>query len=196
MIVGVLAVQGDFAEHIAILDKLNVRTREVRLPQHLDGLDALIIPGGESTTLRKLCDLYGLSNPIVGLTSKGMPVWGTCAGMIMMARELTDEKPDPLELVDIVVTRNGYGRQVESFEINLAFPVLGGEPFRAIFIRAPMVTTVGEKVEILGNLPDGNAIALLQDNMLVTSFHPELTSDTRFHQFFLSMIKSSNIAER
>ena len=195
MIVGVLAVQGDFAEHIAVLRKLGVNTREVRLPKDLDGIDALIIPGGESTTLRRLCDLYHLTEPIVSLTASGTPIWGTCAGMIMMANELADNRPQPLGLMNIAVARNAYGRQVDSFEADVEFSTLGKEPFHTVFIRAPAVAKVGEGVEVLGRLPEGSPVALLQDKMLVTSFHPELTSDTRFHRFFLSLVKSYTIVE-
>jgi 5'-phosphate synthase pdxT subunit len=189
LIVGVLAVQGDFAEHIAILKKIGVETREVRLPKDLDGVDAVIIPGGESTTLRKLFDLYGLTDAITGVAKKGTPIWGTCAGMIMLAKELTDDRPEPLHLMDITVTRNAYGRQVDSFEADIDFPKVGKKPFRAVFIRAPAIDKVESGVEILGKLSDGSPVALQQGNLLVTSFHPELTEDTRFHKFFLSLVK-------
>ena len=196
MIVGVLAVQGDFAEHIAVLRKLGVSTREVRLPKDLDGIDALIIPGGESTTLRRLLDLSHLTEPIISLTASGTPIWGTCAGMIVMANELTDSQPQPLGLMNIAVTRNAYGRQVDSFETDVEFSALGKEPFHAVFIRAPAVVKVGEGVEVLGSLPGGSPIALLQGKTLVTSFHPELTPDTRFHRFFFSLVESRTTVER
>ena len=189
--VGVVAVQGDFAEHIALLNQLNVTTREVRLPRDLEGLDALIIPGGESTTLRHLFDLYDLTEPITSLASSGVPTWGTCAGMIMMASELEDHRPQPLGLMDVTVSRNAYGRQVDSFQTEIVFPNIGDEPFHAVFIRAPAATRIGPDVEILGTLSDGTPIALRQGNLLVTSFHPELTRDTRFHQFFLSLLEPS-----
>ena len=192
MIVGVLAVQGDFAEHIAVLKGLGVDTREIRLPKDLKDIDAIIIPGGESTTIRRLFDLYNLSEPITSLVSSGTPVWGTCAGMIMLAKSLTDNRPEPLNLMDITVTRNAFGRQVDSFEADINFPKLGKDPFHAIFIRAPAVAEAGEGVEVLGRLDEATPVALLQDNMLVTSFHPELTSDTRFHRFFLTLVKSRN----
>ena len=184
--VGVLALQGDFAEHIAILRRLGVDSVEVRLPGDLDGVGALIIPGGESTTFSHLMGLYDLREPIKRLASAGIPTWGTCAGMIMMARELTEEKPTPMGLVDIQVARNAFGRQVDSFEADLEIPALGIEPYRAVFIRAPVITRVGEGVEVLARLSDGSPVAVKQNNLLATSFHPELTDDTRFHRYFLS----------
>ena len=187
--VGVVAVQGDFAEHIALLNRLDVTAREVRLPKDLKGLDALIIPGGESTTLRHLFDLYDLTGPITELVSAGLPAWGTCAGMIMMASELEDHRPQPLGLMDMTVSRNAYGRQVDSFQTELEFPNLGEEPFHAVFIRAPAATRIGPDIEVLGTLPDGAPVALREGHMLVTAFHPELTKDTRFHQYFLSLIQ-------
>jgi 5'-phosphate synthase pdxT subunit len=189
--VGVVAVQGDFAKHVALLKKLNVSTREVRLPKDLEGLDAIIMPGGESTTFRHLFDLYGLAEPITALASSGVPIWGTCAGMIMMASELEDHRPKPLGLMDVTVSRNAYGRQVDSFVIDINFPILGEEPFHTVFIRAPAATRIGPGVEVLGALPDGTPVALRQGNLLVTSFHPELTRDTRFHQYFLSLLDPS-----
>ena len=189
--VGVVAVQGDFAKHVALLKELNVDTREVRLPKDLEGLDALIMPGGESTTFRHLFDLYGLAEPIASLAASGLPTWGTCAGMIMLASELEDHRPEPLGLMDVTVSRNAYGRQVDSFVIDINFPVLGDEPFHAVFIRAPAATRIGPGVEVLGALPDGTPVALRQGNLLVTSFHPELTRDTRFHQYFLSLLEPS-----
>ena len=192
--VGVVAVQGDFAKHVALLKKLNVSTREVRLPKDLEGLDAIIMPGGESTTFRHLFDLYGLAQPIAALASSGVPIWGTCAGMIMMASELEDHRPEPLGLMDVTVSRNAYGRQVDSFVIDINFPILGSEPFHTVFIRAPAATRIGPDVEVLGSLPDGTPVALRQCNLLVTSFHPELTRDTRFHQYFLSLIEQSTPA--
>ena len=189
--VGVVAIQGDFAKHVALLKELNVVAREVRLPKDLEGIDALIMPGGESTTFRHLFDLYGLAEPIAALAASGVPTWGTCAGMIMMASELTDDRPKPLGLMDVTVSRNAYGRQVDSFVIDINFPILGDEPFHAVFIRAPAATRIGPGVEILGELPDGTPVALRQGNLLVTSFHPELTRDTRFHQYFLSLLEPS-----
>lgn len=188
MRVGVVAVQGDFSEHIKALSRLGVESREVRLPKDLDGVDGLIIPGGESTTLRKLFDLFNLTGPITNLVTSGVPAWGTCAGMIMLASALTDDRPQPLGLIDITVTRNAYGRQVDSFEADIIFPQIGQEPFHSVFIRAPAVSEYGPSVEVLGALTDGTPIALRQRNILVTSFHPELTDDTRFHRYFIDLI--------
>jgi 5'-phosphate synthase pdxT subunit len=193
--IGVLAVQGDFAEHIALLKELGIRVSEVRLPHDLEDIDALIIPGGESTTQRKLLDLYLLTEPITSLVAKGTPLWGTCAGMIIMARELTDKHPEPLGLMDITVTRNAYGRQAESFEVDVDVPDLGEEPYHAIFIRSPAVAKIGQDVEVLCRLVDGTPVALRQGSMLATAFHPELTSDSRFHRYFISMVASKNGAE-
>lgn len=193
MIVGVLAVQGDFAEHISVLDSLGVETVEVRLPKDLVGVNAIIIPGGESTTIRRLLDLYDLSDPIISLVAAGTPVWGTCAGMIMLAKNLIDSRPEPLRLMDITVARNAFGRQVDSFEADLDFPILGEDPFHAIFIRAPAVSGIGKDVKVLGRLDENTPVALLQNHMLVTSFHPELTADSRFHQFFLTLVESRNV---
>ena len=189
--IGVLAVQGDFAEHIAALARLNVEAQEVRLPEHLDGLDGLIIPGGESTSQARLMDIYGLRSPIIEEVRNGMPVWGTCAGMIMLSGKLVESKPSPLGLMEIEVQRNAYGRQVDSFVIDINFPILGDEPFHAVFIRAPAAVRVGPDVEVLGELPDGAPVALRQGNLLMTSFHPELTRDTRFHEYFLSLLEPS-----
>ncbi len=187
--VGVLAVQGDFAEHIAVLKRLGMNTVDVRLPRHLEGVEALIMPGGESTTFSHLMDLYDLKEPIKKLAGAGVPLWGTCAGMIMMARELTEKKPIPMGLMDIQVVRNAFGRQVDSFEVNLEIRPLGCEPFRAVFIRAPVISRVGEDVDVLARLPDGRPVAVQQKNLLATAFHPELTQDPRFHQYFLSLAK-------
>ena len=187
MKVGVLAIQGDFAEHIAVLKRLNVDSVEVRLPRHLAGVDALIMPGGESTTFSYLMDLYDLKEPIKEMAGAGIPIWGTCAGMIMMARELTEESPTPMGLMDIQVMRNAFGRQVDSFEVDLEVLPLGNEPFPAVFIRAPAISRVGDDVDILARLPGGQPVAVLQRNLLATAFHPELTRDPRLHQYFLSL---------
>lgn len=196
MIVGVLAVQGDFAEHISTLNRIGVVTHEVRLPSDLDNVDALIIPGGESTTLRKLFDNYALSAPIIERAHRGTPIWGTCAGMIMLARELTDDRPEPLNLMNITVTRNAYGRQIDSFVAPVKCPVLGPDNFNGVFIRAPSVTNISESVEIIGKLDDGSPVALLENNIMATSFHPELTNDTRFHELFCKIVESSKFASQ
>ena len=185
--IGVLAVQGDFAEHIAALARLNVETQEVRLPEHLHGLDGLIIPGGESTSQARLMDIYGLRRPIVEEVRKGMPVWGTCAGMIMLSGKLVESKPEPLGLMEIEVQRNGYGRQVDSFEATVPVSCLGKPDFHAVFIRAPKVVDLGNTVEVLASHPGGGAVAVQEGHMLATAFHPELTQDTRFHRYFVDM---------
>jgi 5'-phosphate synthase pdxT subunit len=185
--IGVLAIQGDFAEHITALNKLGIETREVRLPDHLEGVDGLIIPGGESTTLSRLMDIYHLRGPVAQLAQEGKAVWGTCAGMIMLAQEITEEDPVPLKLMDIGVRRNAFGRQVDSFEQDLEISGLGPEPFHGIFIRAPRIIRVGQDIEVLASLPDGEPVAARQGSLLATSFHPELTGDTRFHERFVNI---------
>ena len=187
MKIGVLAIQGDFAEHITALNKLGIETREVRLPDHLEGVDGMIIPGGESTTLSRLMDIYHLRDPIARMAQEGKAVWGTCAGMIMLAQEITEEDPVPLKLMDIGVRRNAFGRQVDSFEQDLEISGLGPEPFHGIFIRAPRIIRVGQDIEVLASLPDGEPVAARQGSLLATSFHPELTGDTRFHERFVNI---------
>lgn len=192
MKIGVLAVQGDFAEHIAILRKIGFQAREVRLPEHLAGLDGLIIPGGESTTLSRLMSIYNLREPIERMASEGRAIWGTCAGMIMLANEITEQDPVPLGLMDIGVRRNAFGRQVDSFEQPLQISPLDSEPYNCIFIRAPVVIRVGGSVEVLASLEDGRPVAVRQGNLFATAFHPELTDDTRIHQFFLSLAEDNS----
>ena len=191
MNIGVLAVQGDFAEHIAILRTIGVDAREVRLPEQLEALDGLIIPGGESTTLSRLMSIYHLREPVAQLAAAGRPVWGTCAGMIMLANEITEQDPVPLGLMDIGVRRNAFGRQVDSFEQPLQIAPLEPEPYNCIFIRAPVVVRVGPSVEVLARLDDGRPVAVRQENLLATAFHPELTKDTRVHQYFAELIKAN-----
>ncbi|MDE2779561.1 MAG: pyridoxal 5'-phosphate synthase glutaminase subunit PdxT [Chloroflexota bacterium] len=187
MRIGVLAVQGDFAEHIAILRRLNVDCLEVRLPEQLDDVSGLIIPGGESTTLSRLMSIYSLREPVQDMARAGKAVWGTCAGMIMLAHEITEADPVPLQLMDIGVRRNAFGRQIDSFEQELDIAGLDSRPFHAIFIRAPVVMRVGDKVKTLAALADGQAVAVRQGNLMATAFHPELTRDTRLHQYFLDL---------
>jgi pyridoxal 5'-phosphate synthase pdxT subunit len=188
MKIGVLALQGSFIEHIRMLRGLGVETAEVRLPEALDNLDGLIIPGGESTTIIRLSDLYGLKEPIRRM-SMNRPIWGTCAGMIVLAREV-EAGPAYLGLMDISVRRNAFGRQIESFEAPLAVPVFAGwgdTPFPGIFIRAPRLLKAAAPAEIIASLPDGSPVAARQGKLLATAFHPELTEDDRFHRYFLSL---------
>lgn len=184
--VGVLALQGAFAEHLAMLRRLGVQGREVRLSGEMIGLDALILPGGESTTIGKLAVAYGLVEPIRTMVAQGKPVWGTCAGMILLAKDVGSTQP-LIGCMDVVVERNAFGRQVDSFEMDLKVPVLGDAPFRSVFIRAPIIRTVGPGVQVLAALPDGRIVAARQGNTLVTAFHPELTDDDRWHRYFLGM---------
>ena len=189
--IGVLAIQGDFIEHRHALDRVGVESCEVRLPEQLCGVDGLIIPGGESTTIVQLIDIYGFRPALEDAAGRGLPIWGTCAGMIVMARRLRDRRPDPLELMDIVVSRNAFGRQVDSFEADLKIAGLDRTPFRAVFIRAPVVEKVGPGVQVLAELEDGRPVAVRQGALLATAFHPELTSDSRMHQFFADMAGGS-----
>ena len=196
MKIGVLAVQGDFAEHIAILRSIGLEAREIRLPEQLDALDGLIIPGGESTTLSRLMSLYDLRKPISRMAAEGRPVWGTCAGMIMLANEITEQDPVPLGLMDIGVQRNAFGRQVDSFEQELELSSISPEPYNCIFIRAPVVIRVGTSVEVLGSLEDGRPVAVQQGNLLATAFHPELTRDTRIHEYFAGLAGGDSVCMR
>lgn len=191
MKIGVLALQGAFREHIEILRNLGVTAVEVRLPEDLQGLDGLIIPGGESTAIGKLATTYGLMEPLRSFAAE-KAVWGTCAGMIFMASKIGEEQP-LLGIMDIEVERNAFGRQVDSFEADLAVPVLDNgqvQSFPAVFIRAPRLIAVEEEegVEIVARLEDGTAVAARQGRWLVTSFHPELTGDGRFHRYFLTLV--------
>jgi len=188
MKIGVLASQGAFAEHIAVLCQLGVKTVPVRLPQELMGLDGLIIPGGESTSIGRLVLAYDLVDGIKDLARGGLPVFGTCAGMILLAKKNSDAYPEPLELMDMTVRRNAFGRQKESFETELLIPMLGEKPFPGVFIRAPLIEQVDDGVEILVRLADGAVVAARQNNLLASAFHPELTDDLRFHQYFLDIV--------
>ena len=180
-------MQGDFAEHIAILRKIGIECLEVRLPEQLEGLNGLIIPGGESTTLSRLMSIYHLRDAVARMAQGGSPIWGTCAGMIMLAQEITEQDPVPLGLMDIGVRRNAFGRQVDSFEQSLQIAPLSPEPYNCIFIRAPVVIRVGSQVEVLASLEDGRPVAVQQGNLFATAFHPELTADTRIHQYFAGL---------
>ena len=170
-----------------MLRSIGAAATEVRLPAHLHGLDGLIIPGGESTTLSRLMSLYELRQPVADLAASGKALWGTCAGMIMLASEITEEDPIPMAVMDVGVQRNAFGRQVDSFEQDLTVNGLGPEPYHAIFIRAPVIIRVGDDVDVLAALPDGRPVAVRQDNLLATSFHPELTADARIHRYFVAM---------
>lgn len=195
MKIGVLALQGAFREHIKVLQSLGVEAVEVRLPEHLNGLDGLIIPGGESTAIGKLARTYGFIAPLRQF-AQAKAMWGTCAGMIFMAKEISHEgagRDQPLlEVMDIVVARNAFGRQVDSFEYDLDVPALNNgraQPFPAVFIRAPQLVQTKGDARVLATLPDGTAVAAQQGKWLVTSFHPELTGDARFHAYFLQLAR-------
>ncbi|MDA1036565.1 MAG: pyridoxal 5'-phosphate synthase glutaminase subunit PdxT [Chloroflexi bacterium] len=190
--VGVLALQGDFEEHEVALRRIGAQPVQVRTEAQLLTADSLIIPGGESTSMANLMDTYALREPLIAFARSGKPVWGTCAGLIMLSSKIQENRPEPLGLMDIVVARNGFGRQVDSFEINLAMVGLDGPPFHAIFIRAPKVVEVGPSVEVLARLDDGTIVAARQEHMLVTAFHPELTADDRIHRMFVAL--SSDVA--
>lgn len=191
MKIGVLALQGDFAEHIAMLKRIHVDAIEVRLPEHLNGLDGLIIPGGESTTIGKLAVAYNLMEPLKQFGQRHA-IWGTCAGAIFLSKDVSREQP-LLGLMDIKVERNAFGRQVDSFEADLDVPELKEatgtkEDYHAVFIRAPIIESVGGDAKVLASAPDGRIVAAQQGHFLATSFHPELTNDTRFHKYFLSLV--------
>ena len=187
--VGVLGLQGDFAEHLATLDRLGVDGVDVRRPEQLDEIDALIIPGGESTTIGKLARQYGIIEKLRDRVAEGMPVWGTCAGAIFIAKDVPAH-PHPLAaLMDITVERNAFGRQIDSFEADIKVNELGPRAFHAVFIRSPQIIRVGPGVDVLATLDDGRVVAARQGRLLATSFHPELTNDDRFHRYFLSLGK-------
>ncbi|HYK91762.1 MAG TPA: pyridoxal 5'-phosphate synthase glutaminase subunit PdxT [Acidobacteriota bacterium] len=190
MKIGVLALQGDFAEHVAVLKTLGVETSSVRLPDHLDGLDGVIIPGGESTTIGKLAEQYNLMDPLREF-GRRKPIWGTCAGAILLSRDAHRAQP-LLNLMDITVARNAFGSQIASFEINLYVPALTLvdaciQSYRAVFIRAPLIESVRGNARALATLPGGEIVAVQEGHWLATSFHPELTADYRFHRFFLAL---------
>jgi 5'-phosphate synthase pdxT subunit len=188
MRIGVLAVQGAFVEHIVILRRLNVEALPVRLPQELIGLDGLIIPGGESTSISKLMLSYNLMDEVRNLAQNGLPVFGSCAGMILLASKNSDLDVEPIGVMDITVRRNAFGRQRESFETELSIPVLGEKLFPGVFIRAPVIKEANGKAEILARLADGTGVAAEQGKLLASAFHPELTNDLRFHQYFLDIV--------
>ena len=182
-----LALQGAFIEHVSMLRAIGAEAVEIRLPAQLDGVDGLIIPGGESTTLRRLIERWALRDPILGLIQRGAPVLGTCAGMIVLAREIAGGEPPVLPVLDVTVERNAFGRQLDSFETELEVPVLGSQPVHAVFIRAPVISHVGPGVAVMAALDDGRVVAVRERNVLATSFHPELAGETRFHRLLTTM---------
>ena len=183
--VGVLALQGAFREHVAAVTRLGATAREVRQLKDIDGIDALIIPGGESTTMGKLLNEWNMLEPLRQRILDGMPVYGSCAGLILLCREIENSDQPRLGVLDATVRRNAFGRQVDSFETDLNIPEIGADPIPAVFIRAPVITGVGAGVTVLAEV-NGQAVAVRQNNILATSFHPELTPDTRMHSYFLS----------
>lgn len=190
--VGVLALQGSFEEHLHVLLGMGVEAREVRLPDQLDSLDGLIIPGGESTTIGKLAVDFSLLEPLKEF-GREKAVWGTCAGAILLSKDAQRDQP-LLELMDITVDRNAFGRQIASFETDLDIPALkavspAGGPFHGVFIRAPLITTVKGEAEVLASLPDGRIVAARQGHLLATAFHPELTDDDRVHRYFVHLVR-------
>ena len=191
--IGVLALQGDFREHIAVLRSLGADAVPVKRPGELEQIDGLVIPGGESSVMDKLSRMFGLADPLKATIASGMPVYGTCAGLIMLADTVLDaiDGQQTLGGFDLVVRRNAFGSQLDSFETDLDIPVLGDPPVHAVFIRAPVVEGVGEKASALASLADGRVVAVEQGNLLGTSFHPEMTGDTRFHQYFLDRVAAA-----
>jgi len=185
--IAVLALQGAFREHLQTLDAIGVEGVPVRLPKDLDGVSGLILPGGESTTMRKLIDRWGLRQPMLDLAERGSPIFGTCAGMIVLAREIAGGEEPILPLLDISVERNAFGRQLDSFEGELNVPVLGDQPVHGVFIRAPIVDRTGPDVDVLARLDDGRVVAVRERNVIATAFHPELAGETRFHRLLATM---------
>jgi 5'-phosphate synthase pdxT subunit len=187
MRIGVLAVQGAFVEHVRVLRAIGVEAREVRLPDQLAGLSGLVLPGGESTAMRRLIDRWKLREPILDLARRGAPILGTCAGMILLAREIVGGDEPVLPLLDVAVKRNAFGRQLDSFEADVDVPILGTAPVHGVFIRAPTVERVGPGVDILARLDDGRIVAVRERNVIATAFHPELAGETRFHRLMAKM---------
>jgi 5'-phosphate synthase pdxT subunit len=187
MRIGVLALQGDFAEHAAMLEQIGVEPVEVRLPAQLDGISGLCLPGGESTTMRRLIDRWGLRQPLLDFAATGAPLFGTCAGMIVLSKEIADGDEPVLPLLDVTVRRNAFGRQLDSFEGELSVPLVGDQPVHAVFIRAPIIERVGPGVDVLARLEDGRVVAVRERNIIATSFHPELAGEPRFHRFVATM---------
>jgi len=188
MKIGVLASQGAFAEHIAVLRQLGAEAVPVRVPRELEGLDGLIIPGGESTTIGKLMLGDNLAENIKNQVNNGLPVFGTCAGMILLANDVADSSVPSLELLNVKVKSNAFGRQKDSFETEIDIPALGDKPFPAVFIRAPLIEQVNNGAEVLARLTNGTNVAVRQGNILASAFHPELTDDHRLHRYFLDIV--------
>ena len=194
-LIGVLALQGDVKEHEVALQAVGARTIRVRSAEDVSGIDGLVIPGGESTTMSNLAIRADLFEPLRAASSAGLPMYGSCAGMIMLADRVTDARPDQQTIggLDVTVRRNAFGRQVDSFEIDLDIPVVGTTPFKAVFIRAPLVESTGPEVEVLSILrrdgAAGTIVAVRQGVRLATSFHPELTGDTRIHDLFVQIVR-------
>ncbi len=188
--IGVLALQGAFREHIVMVRQLDAEALPIRWPEQFEGLDGLIIPGGESTTIGKLMTEYKLGEEVQKLASAGLPLFGTCAGMVLLARRVIGLDLQPLAVLDIEVRRNAFGRQVDSFETELLIPVLGQNPFPGVFIRAPRIERSGDGVESMAQLQDGTIVAAKGENILVSAFHPELTDDTRLHEYFLNIVEA------
>lgn len=199
-VVGVLALQGDVREHLAALSRSGARPMSVRRPEELAAVDGLVLPGGESTTMSRLLETFDLLDPLRQRLAEGMPAYGSCAGMILLAKELRDGRPDQQQLgaLDLVVRRNAFGRQVDSFEEDLEFGEIEGGPVHAVFIRAPWVESVGPDVHVLarvaGGAADGRIVAVRQGNLLATAFHPELTGDLRVHRYFVDMVRAAQRA--
>jgi 5'-phosphate synthase pdxT subunit len=187
MKIGVLALQGAFREHLRTLAAIGVEGVSVRLPRDLEDVAGLILPGGESTTMRQLIERWGLRQPILDLASSGAPLFGTCAGMIVLAREIAGGEPPILPLLDVTVERNAFGRQLDSFEADLSVPVLGDQPVHGVFIRAPVIERTGPDVDVLARLDDGRIVAVRERNVIATAFHPELAGETRFHRLVAAM---------
>ena len=187
MKIGVLAVQGAFAEHLKVLDAIGVEGVEVRLPADLEGVSGLILPGGESTAQRRLIDRWGLREPILDLARSGAPIYGTCAGMILLSKDIEDGDPTVFPLLDVRVRRNAFGRQLDSFETELDVPMLGERPVHGVFIRAPVIERSGPGVDVMARLEDGRIVAVREKNVVATAFHPELAGETRFHRLVATM---------
>ena len=188
MKVGVLALQGTFIEHIGMLRQLGVEAPPIRLPHELNTLDGLIIPGGESTTMLRLMESFGLIKPIREMARNGLAIWGTCAGMVLLAKNISNYEMETLGLMDTKIRRNAFGSQIDSFEVDLEIPLVGEEPFHAVFIRAPVIKEAETDVIILSRLPDSTIVVAKQNRLLACAFHPEFTDDLRFHRYFLNMV--------